>query len=77
LAKQFDNTNTGTLWRNEQKADEKGRDYSGSLDVEGVEYWLSGFVRISRTGGKKFLVKPKQERIPDPARDADGDEVPW
>jgi hypothetical protein len=68
LNKQYDNT--GALFRNEDKADEKDRDYSGTLDVEGIEYWVSGFVRVSRTGGKKFLalkVKRKIER-PDTTR---------
>jgi hypothetical protein len=66
--KQWDNRNTGALFHNENKADEKDRDYNGSLDVEGVEYWVSGFVRTSKAG-KKFLslkVKPKQEPKPAP-----------
>jgi len=56
----YDNTNKGALFRN----DDKDRDYSGSINVEGTEYWLSGYVRTSKSG-RKFLslsVKPKQEK---------------
>src|SRR6516164_4370755 len=54
------------LFRNDDKDpnDDKDRDYSGSINVEGTEYWLSGYVRTSKSG-RKFLslsVKPKQEK---------------
>ena len=63
---EYDNTNRGALFRNDDKDpnDDKDRDYSGSLNVEGTEYWLSGYVRTSKSG-RKFLslsVKPKQEK---------------
>ena len=63
---EYDNTNKGALFRNDDKDpnDDKDRDYSGSLNVEGTEYWLSGYVRTSKSG-RKFLslsVKPKQEK---------------
>ena len=62
----YDNTNTGALFRNDAKDpnDDRDRDYNGTLDVEGTEYWLSGWVRTSKNG-KKYLslsVKPKQEK---------------
>ena len=59
----YDNTNKGTLFRNDDKEREE-RDYSGSINVEGTEYWISGYVRTSKSG-KKYLslsVKPKQEK---------------
>jgi hypothetical protein len=57
------------LFRNDDKDpnDNQDRDYFGSLDVEGTEYWLSGWVRTSRKTGKKYLslsVKPKQDKPP-------------
>jgi hypothetical protein len=63
----YDNRNRGALFRNDDKGpkDDKERDYSGTLDVEGTEYWISGWVRISRKTGKKYLslsVKPKVEK---------------
>src|SRR5579885_1177545 len=62
---QYDNTNTGLLATNERKQTEKHPDYSGSINIEGVEYWLSGWKRTGKAGklaGKQFLslaVKPK------------------
>jgi hypothetical protein len=65
----YDNRNRGALFRNDDKDpnDDKERDYSGTLDVEGTEYWLSGWVRTSKKSGKKYLslsVKPKQDKPP-------------
>jgi hypothetical protein len=66
----YDNTNRGALFRNEDKNpnDDKDRDYSGSLNIEGAEYWISGYVRTSKSG-RKFLslsVKSKNAK-PKPA----------
>jgi hypothetical protein len=63
---EYDNTNKGALFKNDDKDpnDDKDRDYFGSLDIEGTEYWLSGWVRTSKKSGKKYLslsVKPKQQ----------------
>ena len=61
---QYDNKNTGALFRNNDKQQETDRDYSGTLDVDGTEYWLSGWIRTSKKSGAKFLslkVKPKVE----------------
>jgi hypothetical protein len=60
----YDNTNSGALFKDERKSGDTDRDYSGSLDVGGVGYWISGWVKTSSKTGKKFLslkVKPKAE----------------
>jgi hypothetical protein len=60
--KTFDNTNHGALFRNDEKRDEKDRDYAGTLNVDGKEYWVSGWARTPKKGGQKFLslsIKPK------------------
>jgi hypothetical protein len=64
----YDNTNKGALFRNDDKNpnDDRDRDYNGTLDVEGTDYWISGWVRTSKNG-KKYLslsVKPKQDKPP-------------
>ena len=63
----YDNTNSGTLFKNTRKETDKHPDYTGSLDVEGTEYWLSGWVKTAGPGAKnpgmKFLsvaVTPKE-----------------
>jgi hypothetical protein len=50
----YDNINRGALFRDEKKADEKDRDYSGSINIDGKEFWISGWVKESKAG-KKFL----------------------
>jgi hypothetical protein len=50
--KQYDNTNTGLLAKNEKKAAEMHPDYTGSINVGGTEYWLSAWLKTGKDGGK-------------------------
>jgi hypothetical protein len=66
MASTYDNTNSGILARNERKTTDKHPDFSGSLNVAGVDYWLPGWVNAGRAGskmeGKKYFslkVTPK------------------
>ena len=64
--RKFDDKNRGTLFRNDRKNGDRSPDYNGSLNVGGVEHWISGWIRQSKTG-KKFMslsVKPKEEAAP-------------
>lgn len=85
----YDNTNTGLLAKNTRKEKENHPDYSGSVNVEGVEYWLSGWIRVGREGsklaGQKYFslaLTPKDEQQDRPAprraasRPAPRDEAP-
>lgn len=63
MAKEFDNTNRGTLWRNDRKEKATHPDHTGSLNVDGKEYWLSAWVKDGKRG--KFFsiaIKPKEEK---------------
>lgn len=51
----YDNTNTGILSRNERKEQPKHPDFNGSINVEGKEYWLSGWVKEKKDGSGKFF----------------------
>jgi hypothetical protein len=60
---EFDNTNRGILTKNQNKSSDKHPDLSGSLNVDGVDYWLSGWTKEGKSG--KFLslsVKPKDAK---------------
>lgn len=60
----YDNTDKGVLFVNDKKESERHPDYNGSLNVNGTEFWLSGWKKKSKAG-KSFLslsIKPKQER---------------
>jgi len=41
----YDNTNRGQMWRSKDKQKENDRDFQGSINIDGVEYWLSGWAR--------------------------------
>ena len=62
MTKQFDTTNRGEFYREENKKNENGPDYTGPLDVAGVPYRLAGWIKTSKKTGKKFLslaIEPK------------------
>ena len=42
---EYDNTNRGALWGNDRKETDKHPDFRGSINVDGKEYWLSGWKR--------------------------------
>ena len=46
----FDNTNRGVLFPNDKKGNEKRPDFTGDLNVSGVEYRLSAWKKASKQG---------------------------
>lgn len=43
---EFDNTNRGVLFNNkEKKTQDSHPDYSGSINFNGVDCWLSGWIK--------------------------------
>src|SRR5262245_26474539 len=63
---EYDNTNRGVLFNErDKKTKDEDRDYAGSINVDGTEYWLSAWIRTSKKTGQKFMslsVKPKQDK---------------
>jgi hypothetical protein len=63
---QYDNTNRGSIWKNEKKERDTHPDFTGSLNVDGVEYWVSAWKRKEGAGPKapalSFSVKAKEAR---------------
>lgn len=58
----YDNTNRGIFGRNDRKTLDTHPDFSGSINVEGKEYWLSGWIKERKDGSGRFFsltVKPK------------------
>jgi uncharacterized protein (DUF736 family) len=67
---QYDNSNRGAIFKNDDKQQDNHPDYKGSLNVNGVDLWVSGWLKTSEKTGKKFLslsVKPKEDKTSKPA----------
>jgi hypothetical protein len=61
---EYDNTNKGVLFSNDQGGNKKRPSLRGSLNVAGKDYNVSGWYRESKKDGKPFLsisVEPKGE----------------
>ncbi len=62
----YDNTNRGSIWKNEKKETDSHPDFTGSLNVDGVEYWVSAWRRKEGAAEKapalSFSVKPKEQK---------------
>lgn len=57
----YDNTNRGALFKNEDKQQDNHPDYRGNVNVDGKEFWLDAWIRTSKAG-KKYMslsIKPK------------------
>lgn len=79
----YDNTNRGAIWGNEDRREGKNDPhYKGSLNVNGVEYWVSAWKRKEGASPKapalSFHVKPKDEQRatpPNTSKQASGQNV--
>jgi single-stranded DNA-binding protein len=65
----YDRTNTGLLSKNDRKEKDTHPDHKGTLNVEGVEYWLSAWIKERKDGSGKFFslsVKRKEGQATKP-----------
>lgn len=76
----FNNDNSGALFKN-TKQNDRQPDYRGNATVDGVEYWVSGWIKtagpMARNPGSKFLslaFQPKEEETRQQPRDYHEDE---
>jgi hypothetical protein len=68
---EYDNTNTFTLFKNNIEDNPKKPNYTGLVNVDGIEFRIAGWIREGKNG--KFIagtvqlkdgdVKPKQAAI--------------
>jgi uncharacterized protein (DUF736 family) len=76
---QYDDTNRGVLFVQKDKKTEQHPDFTGKLDVEGKEYRIAGWKRVSKNGANFLSISIEEPRQPEdaPATDStdedDGD----
>lgn len=58
---EFDNTNRGVLFVNERKQNDRQPDYNGSLNVDGVEYFLDAWSKTAKNGAQMLSVSIKRK----------------
>lgn len=66
----YDNTNSGALFKNDRKETASHPDYKGQINVNGVDYWLSAWIKpMKNDPERRFMslsVKPKEAAAPAP-----------
>jgi len=74
----MDNTNRGAIWGNKKKEKDTHPDFTGSLNVEGVEYWVSAWKRkpdaSPNAPSLSFSIKPKDQQYSQPKEQQGGDD---
>lgn len=64
----YDKNNRGQIWPNKRKEKDTHPDFQGTLNVEGVEYWLSAWKRPADANpaapSLTFSIKLKEQRQP-------------
>lgn len=67
--KKMAHPNNGSLNKNHKKTEPKHPDYRGNANVDGIEYWLSAWVKTGQDGNK-FLSLAFREKDEQPGLDA-------
>lgn len=64
MSKQYDDTNRGALFKNSDKEKDSHPDYKGNVNVGGVDYWLSAWIKKAESGRTymSLSVQPKEKR---------------
>jgi uncharacterized protein (DUF736 family) len=78
---------TGRLFRNEEKKNPNGPDYSGTCMINGVEMFFDGWLKTAESGRKwmsfSFKAKEKQAKAAEtpprrfPPKSEPSDDIPW
>jgi len=81
----YDNNMRGLISKNDRKTEDKHPDIKGQCEIDGTEYWISGWLKEKKDGSGKFysLVfqakEPKPESRPEPKDSLAGlsDDIPF
>jgi hypothetical protein len=66
---EYNNTNRGQIWKNEDRKSDSHPHFKGSMDIDGVEYWVSAWTRKPDANPKSpaltFSFKKKEDKQDD------------
>ena len=65
--------NSGALFANERKTKDTQPDRTGSAMIDGVEYWVSGWINKPKNGGNQYLSMIFKKKEEDAAKSANVD----
>lgn len=62
----YDNNMRGVLFKNDKKQSDTHPDYKGNAEIEGVEYWVSAWIKTSGKGAKfmSMSFQAKEQQAP-------------
>lgn len=55
MTQEFDNTNRGALFNNKRKTSDNHPDMTGKINIDGTEYWLSGWYKEMKGSGDEYM----------------------
>lgn len=61
----YDNTNSGALFKNDKQGNDNWPDYRGQINVNGQDFWISAWLKTSKKDGTKYMslaVQPMQQK---------------
>ena len=68
--------NSGNLFRNRKRKNDKQPEYDGKAEIDGTEYRMAAWVNEARDGSK-FTPADAQAAAGEENQDAESDEVPF
>ena len=83
MATEYDNTNRGSIWKNHKRETDKHPHLTGTLNVEGKEFWVSAWVKDKDANPKapeltlSIREKDKQYNIVPFKPAVEDDDLPW
>lgn len=59
---QYDDTNRGVLFNaKDKKTSDNSPDYRGQINIDGVDYWLSAWIKTDKNGAKYMSLSPQRK----------------
>jgi len=81
MPQQYDNTNSGALFKNDRKESDKHPDYKGQGNFKGEEVWIAAWLKKSKAGqtfmSLSFTPKDESQQRQSSGGDIGDNDVPF